>query len=737
MNYRSDAFCDEVLVKVRHAAEEEMARHQGSTLGWRETSYDRFFLDEGKGLDPQHQQQEDQQPAGLCYAPTLLSGRRYEDEQSWDEEEAFGLPPVAGGSPGASSEWQRWEWVQLMDELILSMRRGQALDDFQEGVIHFPPTFKLWPGRTIEDYSDVSDLRYGYHMHKDQEARAPSWTDRILFYSLPDLRPRLRLLAYDACDVITGSDHRPVSAAFELFVDESADALAARQQQHQQQQPAVELSEPWRSGVPWHHQQHQHGFNSPPRSSDAAGGPSFWNPQDNRLPGSGVEMVPVGRLERQGSLATEDDEVIAAAEEGRANLVPTDQLPPPQPPPAPDVLGVGEGGEAPLSRPSLSRRGSSTAGGGGGDETQLVQVRMKNFRFFFFDDSLGHTVSEYDLQQQPPPGGLDPAGGQQQPAAAGGGLVGSAAAGGGGGGGMLGGLSLPPRLVFQRGDTSQVSLTSGGQQSTNTPPATIPPPVPELLPHQSRGSVAGVDRVASSLRREEEISRVVVLLPIPCEDPFLPHRRVEMLEPPSLAVPAMPPFGSSLSMDESPPASGVWGPDDPAVWKNRRHLHRYSWQDVTARGGLKLTTTVKRAARLHALLKFVDRQGRSMGQGVVCIKDTLRAYDSTTSLAAGAATGGGQQHAFRTVTVGLSVGGVRAGDVTLELAVSKGRRLEEKRRRRMTSSYTRPPISSSSSRAGPGPLGAQRRERDSSEEEEAQDKAMSECLEEEANTTTQ
>jgi len=44
----------------------------------------------------------------------------------------------------------------------------------------------------------------------------PSYTDRILFHSLADVRTSLSLLAYEMCDAVTGSDHRPVSAAFAL-----------------------------------------------------------------------------------------------------------------------------------------------------------------------------------------------------------------------------------------------------------------------------------------------------------------------------------------------------------------------------------------------------------------------------------------------------------------------------------------------------------------------------------------
>jgi hypothetical protein len=51
--------------------------------------------------------------------------------------------------------------------------------------------------------------------------RPPSWTDRILWHSMPDCAPFLRPTGYDSTDCITGSDHRPVSASFSIAVNPS------------------------------------------------------------------------------------------------------------------------------------------------------------------------------------------------------------------------------------------------------------------------------------------------------------------------------------------------------------------------------------------------------------------------------------------------------------------------------------------------------------------------------------
>ncbi len=54
---------------------------------------------------------------------------------------------------------------------------------------------------------------------KGDGERIPSYTDRVLFHSLSDVRHQLHLLAYQMCDGLRGSDHRPVAAAFHLTVN--------------------------------------------------------------------------------------------------------------------------------------------------------------------------------------------------------------------------------------------------------------------------------------------------------------------------------------------------------------------------------------------------------------------------------------------------------------------------------------------------------------------------------------
>lgn len=89
------------------------------------------------------------------------------------------------------------------DQLLKEMRynRGFRLRQFSEGPIAFAPTYKYDRG---SDTYDTSDKR-----------RCPAWCDRVLWRSREPARVRqLHYRRWEA-DV---SDHRPVSAAFEIMV---------------------------------------------------------------------------------------------------------------------------------------------------------------------------------------------------------------------------------------------------------------------------------------------------------------------------------------------------------------------------------------------------------------------------------------------------------------------------------------------------------------------------------------
>ncbi|KAG7396934.1 hypothetical protein PHYBOEH_001539 [Phytophthora boehmeriae] len=49
--------------------------------------------------------------------------------------------------------------------------------------------------------------------------RVPSYTDRILYFSQPDMRHRLRCAVYASCEEVNCSDHKPVLAVFQALVN--------------------------------------------------------------------------------------------------------------------------------------------------------------------------------------------------------------------------------------------------------------------------------------------------------------------------------------------------------------------------------------------------------------------------------------------------------------------------------------------------------------------------------------
>jgi len=123
-------------------------------------------------------------------------------------------------SKASTSTSSLWGWVEEDDELRREIRTGQAFADFREGPLTFPPSFRWRRGGCAGDFSDAKRMADAYVLVKKGDGeRVPSYTDRILFHSLSDVRCYLRLIAYRMCEHVRGSDHRPVSAAFQLTVN--------------------------------------------------------------------------------------------------------------------------------------------------------------------------------------------------------------------------------------------------------------------------------------------------------------------------------------------------------------------------------------------------------------------------------------------------------------------------------------------------------------------------------------
>ena len=95
------------------------------------------------------------------------------------------------------------KWGELLqaDQLTKEMQKLNVFVGFQEGTIDFRPSYRMQ--RTEEKWSN-------------KRRQPPSYTDRILWLSSPGCMSELKQLSYTSNRDMLGSDHRPVSAQFEL-----------------------------------------------------------------------------------------------------------------------------------------------------------------------------------------------------------------------------------------------------------------------------------------------------------------------------------------------------------------------------------------------------------------------------------------------------------------------------------------------------------------------------------------
>ena len=168
-----------------------------------------------------------------------------------------------------------WNKVLACDELQLVMNESEVFHDFLEpgdGRPAFPPSFRRKMGEAgfCGDYTDAEILQKAYTTtvlekarsaadnaaaakedaakeaaaKEDEESksldsrasrvtatsrsmaavlkpgeRIPSYTDRVLYHTLPDRRGDIVPGPYEVCDQAAASDHRAVSATFQIRVD--------------------------------------------------------------------------------------------------------------------------------------------------------------------------------------------------------------------------------------------------------------------------------------------------------------------------------------------------------------------------------------------------------------------------------------------------------------------------------------------------------------------------------------
>lgn len=96
-----------------------------------------------------------------------------------------------------------WLSLRAKDQLNIERDKGNVFQNFEEGPLKFPPTYKYQPGTDF------------YEQRPDKKLRAPAWCDRILWRSTN--KDAIKLLSYQA-STLNLSDHKPVYAWFECGV---------------------------------------------------------------------------------------------------------------------------------------------------------------------------------------------------------------------------------------------------------------------------------------------------------------------------------------------------------------------------------------------------------------------------------------------------------------------------------------------------------------------------------------
>jgi inositol polyphosphate 5-phosphatase INPP5B/F len=92
-----------------------------------------------------------------------------------------------------------------LDQLNIERKGGRVFQDFDEGPIQFPPTYKYQPG------TDVYDTR------PEKKIRAPAWTDRILWRTADDAS-QVHLFSYNRSERPNCSDHKAVYSTMQITV---------------------------------------------------------------------------------------------------------------------------------------------------------------------------------------------------------------------------------------------------------------------------------------------------------------------------------------------------------------------------------------------------------------------------------------------------------------------------------------------------------------------------------------
>ena len=163
---------------------------------------------------------------GLLKKLKDLPGHAYHPRNDQDN-----LPNVDGKTLGISAEYDHVFWggdfnyringtreaidslidnklhstLVVNDQLFIEKNRNATFSGFDEGPLHFYPTYKFDPGTDTYDTS--------------KKKRSPSWTDRVLWRCNSKSTHPIQIIEYVSVLELKMSDHRPVRAGFEVNID--------------------------------------------------------------------------------------------------------------------------------------------------------------------------------------------------------------------------------------------------------------------------------------------------------------------------------------------------------------------------------------------------------------------------------------------------------------------------------------------------------------------------------------
>lgn len=95
-----------------------------------------------------------------------------------------------------------YDELLLTDQLLFdTLEQKTAFVGFNDCPIEFAPTFKVKKG----------------HYQEYNPERTPSYCDRILYKSQPGFEKQIHFHSFDSAPSVTSSDHKPVSAIFNIY----------------------------------------------------------------------------------------------------------------------------------------------------------------------------------------------------------------------------------------------------------------------------------------------------------------------------------------------------------------------------------------------------------------------------------------------------------------------------------------------------------------------------------------